>query len=189
MFHERAQAFIFVFDNSPSSSFVQSPSNSCWCFPGLLFRLVLGNSLQSRLSNRHMETAEEKSLGISQPQKGLFLLLPGFCADSLSPFSAAEFIVTAMSTKPGRLFIAVTGFDYLDDIPVGKIHTIKANIPLLDKSLHSNRVLLSWSLSKDSSREAERQQQCITPLTNSGHPMEILISRRLSKFPVFFSAS
>lgn len=106
-----------------------------------------------------MKMAEEKSLGISHRQKGLFLLLPGFCGDSLSPFSVAEFIVTAMSAKSGRLFTAVTGFEYLDGMPVGKIYTIKENIPLLDKSLYPNRVLWSWSLSKEFSREIERQQQ------------------------------
>lgn len=85
-----------------------------------------------------MKMAEDKSLGISDPQKGLFLPLPGFWADSLSPFSVTEFIVTATSAKSGRLFTAVTGFDYLDGMPVGKIYTIKANISLLDKSLYPN---------------------------------------------------
>ena len=74
-------------------------------------------------------------------RKGLLLPLPGVCADSLSPFSVAEFIVTAMNAKSGRLFTAVTCFDYLDCMPVEKIHTIKANISLLDKYLYPKRVV------------------------------------------------
>jgi len=83
---------------------------------------------------------ERNPWGAVTLRRGL-LLLPRVCADSLSPFSVAEFIATAMNAKLGELFTAVTCFDYLDSMPVEKIHTIKANISLLDKSLYPKRVL------------------------------------------------
>lgn len=61
-------------------------------------------------------------------RKGLLLLLPRVCADSLSPFPVAEFIVTAMNAKSGRLLTSVTCFVCLDCMLVKKIHTLKANI-------------------------------------------------------------
>lgn len=88
-------------------------------------------------------------LGTATLRKGLPHLLPSVNADSLSPFSVAEFIVTAMNAKSGSLFAAVKCFDYLDWMPAEKIYTIKANISLLAKSLYPKKVLWRWPLSKD----------------------------------------
>lgn len=107
---------------------------------------------------------ERKPWGAVTLRKGLLLLLPRVCADSLAPFSVAKFIVTAMNAKSGRLFTAVTCFDYLDCMPVEKTLTIKANISLLDRYLYPKRVLWSWSLSKDSSREKLTGNCSVAPI-------------------------